>query len=112
MVLKEFVVEWWIQAIFGLVLTGLTVAVKNIIKENKKCSEETKKEQEAIKRGIRSMLYYSICKEATEVKERGKIKREEIRDLEHLFESYSDLGGNGVAKKLFDECMSLPVDIE
>ena len=111
MVIKDFIIEWWIQAVFGVILTGLTVAVKNIVKENKKRDEENKKEQEAIKMGIKTMLYYNICKEATDIKNRGTIKREEIRDLEYLFKSYSNLGGNGVAKKLYEECMELPVEI-
>lgn len=111
MVIKDFIIEWWIQAVFGIILTGLTVAVKNIVKGNKKRDQENKKEQEAIKMGIKTMLYYNICKEATDIKNRGKIKREEIRDLEYLLKSYSNLGGNGVAKKLYEECMELPVEI-
>ncbi len=31
MVIKDFIIEWWIQAVFGIILTGLTVAVKNIV---------------------------------------------------------------------------------
>lgn len=108
MVIKDFIIEWWIQAVFGIILTGLTVAVKNIVKENKKRDLENKKEQEAIKMGIKTMLYYNICKEATEIKNRGFIKKEEIRDLEYLFKSYTSLGGNGVAQKLYLECMDLP----
>ncbi|SEN79789.1 hypothetical protein SAMN05216454_1147 [Peptostreptococcus russellii] len=111
MVIKDFIIEWWIQAVFGIILTGLTVAVKNIVRENKKRDQENKKEQEAIKMGIKTILYYNICKEAADIKNRGKIKREEIRDLEYLFKSYSNLGGNGVAKKLYEECMELPVEI-
>ncbi len=61
MVIKDFIIEWWIQAVFGIILTGLTVAVKNIVRENKKRDQENKKEQEAIKMGIKTMLYYNIC---------------------------------------------------
>lgn len=72
MVIKDFIIEWWIQAVFGIILTGLTVAVKNIVKENKKRDQENKKEQEAIKMGIKPCFITTFVKKQQILRTEGK----------------------------------------
>lgn len=42
----------------------------------------------------------------------GSIDADEMKNLEHLFEVYEALGGNGTAKKLYEKCTNLPIRSE
>ena len=99
LIFKDFIIEWWVQAGLAGLLGVLTWLVRKLYQR-----------QKATTVGIQSILYYQICRESKEIKLKGTITREELRDMEYFFKAYSDLGGNGVARKLYEECISLPIE--
>ncbi len=71
--------------------------------------EADKKQTKAMTQGVKAILYFRICKEGERIINDGYITRDEIRDLQFFVDAYQGLGGNGVAKKLYNECMKLPI---
>lgn len=96
--MNEIIIEWWVQALFGLLLGILIFIIKNLYKKIN-----------ALVVGTQSILYYRICVEGERIISKGYITKQEVRDLTYFYNSYKDLNGNGVAKKLYEECMDLPI---
>ncbi len=40
---------------------------------------------------------------------REEITVEELNNLKHIWNAYSDLGGNGLGKELYERCLDLPI---
>lgn len=99
-----------------MTIIGLLTYIKKMIdsnhEKNKIESEKNKIKQDFMMMGIQSLLYFRICEQAKLYKKRGSMTRQEYKDLEYFFTSYSNLGGNGTAKKLFEECKLLPIEEE
>lgn len=90
--------HFWLQALFTLILSVLSVSVKKIFEYQKAQAE-----------ALQIILYNEICREAKAILKKGFITKEELHDLQVNFKAYEGLKGNGVAKKLYEECLNLEV---
>lgn len=62
-----------------------------------------------LKAGVVAMLHHAIYENCTTYLDRGYISTGELNDLEYLFESYHDLGGNGTGEVLYNKCKNLQI---
>ena len=112
----EFIKQYWLQVLFGGIVSGLSLSMKYLFKlmkkdrkERIKKAEEESKEQDLIKEGVLSLLHdriyqacqYHISKECVTV--------QDLNNLEYLYRGYRGLGGNGTGEELYKRCKSLRI---
>lgn len=108
--IKNFIANWGLQLLVVGATTAVTLVVKDLYSKLTKFYEMQAAKQDAMAEGIKSVLYSTICDRCKSIKEREKITLEEVKDLDVLYKAYTELGGNGVAKKLYEECIELPTN--
>lgn len=91
-------------AITAIVSAVIGAAVAGIIKTIK----SGHKKQKAIMSGLQSILRGEIVKQHEKYTERGYAPVYAKDALTRQYESYHDLGGNGVITELYHEIMELP----
>lgn len=102
--MPDWIVKYWVQWLFGLVIAALTAYCKylsGIIKKERK-------EQKAIRDGMRALLRRQIifdCESAISV---GYCSTTNKDTIDSMYKSYSALGGNGVVTTLREQMMALP----
>lgn len=69
--------------------------------------QESKKEMEAIKKGNITILHSLIYKECKKYINDGTISIQDYDDLTYLYKAYKNLGGNGVAEKMYNKITDL-----
>lgn len=112
----DFIKQYWLQVIFGGIISALSLAVKHLFNERKKEREANKKkleaesmEQELIKAGVLAILHdriYQVCQFHIQ---NGHISIQDLDNLEYLYKGYSGLGGNGTGEELYKRCKSLRI---
>lgn len=99
------------------IIIGVFVAVvsailnRRVIKAMELRHEYAIKQQavsDSIVQGVKSLLHDSLYKGLEKAYFRGVVGYDEFDNLSHLMEPYSQLGGNGTAKRRFDQVDSLP----
>ena len=102
--MPDWITKYWVEWLFGIVIAGLTWAIKRLSTRIKKEQAENK----ALRDGMKSLLRINIEKECEKCQREGwcgPVKRSTIVDL---FTSYTGLGGNGGIAKLVDQTLGLP----
>lgn len=112
----EFIKQYWLQVIFGGIISLLSLSVKylfNIVKKEMKDRakkvEEESKEQDLIKVGVLSLLHDRIYQACQYHIASGHITVQDLDNLEYLYKGYRGLGGNGTGEELYKRCKSLPI---
>ena len=101
----EFVVKYWLEILFGIIVTGLTTGVTRI---NKKLKEEKIRNQ-AIEKGVQCLLRMQILDTYERSKTDGKISVSRKDAIGLACDSYLALGGNGTIKRICDEIKAMPI---
>lgn len=70
--------------------------------------KKQKKEQDAIKLGLQSLLRGEITKSYYHYKEKGWIPVYALESVEANYKNYEELGANGVIDTIYKELMTLP----
>lgn len=106
----------WMQVVFMIISSVLSIVVaylgRKITKEQDsrdKAEEQIAKEESALKTGIRAILRDRLLYVCLQCERRGAITIEELENLADIFRSYEDLGGNGAAKKIYQDTIELPL---
>ena len=97
----EFIVKYWLEFFFSGVLALLGAGYRKL---NLKLKEQGK-----MKEGIRAILHdrlYQVCRFYIH---QGWIDVESMKNVEYLYDSYHDLGGNGTGTELYNRVNSLPI---
>lgn len=97
----EYVIQYWLGAVFGVFTGALTYAYRKL---KKKVDE-----QELLKEGMLAILHDRLYQMGREYIERGWITFEELKNMEYLYNSYAALGGNGTGKEIWERVKNLPV---
>lgn len=103
--MPEWIVKYWVEYLFGLVVAALGVAVKNLYTKVKK----NKQEDAAMKEAILSLLDDSMGRLSDGCKAKNYATREEARRYERMYEAYHGLGGNGAVTNEHKQFMKLDV---
>lgn len=103
--MREFIIKYWLQVLFGAVLSVLGMITKRI-------SDVLKKEmcdQQSIKLGVQAILRDRIIQSYNHHMKVGYCAIHDRDNIIHMYQQYHTLGQNGVIDKLVDELMALPV---
>ena len=99
--MKEFIIEYWLEAVFGLLSALLGWLYGGLKKKVDK--------QKLIEAGMLAILHDRLYQLGREYIERGWITLEELKNMEYLYESYHALGGNGTGTEIWERVKNLPV---
>lgn len=102
--LYEWIVKYWIEWAFGLLIAALTAYCRHISKALKKEKDEHK----ALRDGMRSLLKRNIIEDCEKAISDGYCSAATKDTIEDMYESYHALGGNGVVTRLKDQMLDLP----
>lgn len=62
-----------------------------------------------VEEALLAILHDKIYTVGTEIIRQGEISTEDMNNLEHLYEPYKALGGNGTCKKIMNKINELPI---
>ena len=104
----------WIQIALMILSSVLSIMVaylsKKIVKlQDRRDAAEKKmtEEDNALKRGIKAILRDRLIYICTQCEKKGCIAMEDLENISEIYKSYSSLGGNGVAKKIYEDTLKL-----
>jgi len=103
--MKDFVIKYWLQVFFGLVMCGMGAGYKIL---NKRIHKQLC-DQKALKDGTQALLRNEIIRSYDTYTERGYISIHGLENVIAMYESYHSLGGNGTVTKMMDELRELPI---
>lgn len=101
----DFVKEYWLETLFTGALSLLSLLTKRLY--NKLKQELTT--QKLLKEGMIAILHDRLYQLCTAFLEKGEITVDELENLEYLYKSYHNLGGNGTGTALFNRCKDLKI---
>lgn len=96
--MREFIMQYWVEAVFGMFCTGLGWACKYLYTR-----------LTATERGIQALLREQIVRSYYHYHERGWITLHGLESIERMYDGYHNLGGNGTVTKLLEDLRELPV---
>lgn len=103
--MKDFILRYWLELIFSIIVTSVTVGLTKI-KNEFKCE---KREQKAIKDGLQALLRDQLIKSYNYFMDKGEMQVHDKDNIRNMWEQYHALGANGVMDDLIKEMMALPV---
>lgn len=101
----EWICKYWLEALFGLLLTGIGIAQRKLSKRMK----DEKNRNQAIENGVRDMLRLTILDNYERCKTAGKISVSRKDAIDSAYKSYHALGGNGTITQIHNEIMEMPI---
>lgn len=90
------------------IVGGLT-AIWIFTKPIRKMVREQTKRIELMEEGIQSILHDRIYQACHFFISRGWVCISDLKNLEHLYEPYRQMGGNGTAKELYERVLDLEI---
>lgn len=110
----EFIQKYWLEVLFGGIVSILTAFTKHLSsklkeerEERKKKSEEESREQALLKEGVLALLHDRIYQACQYHIQMGYITVQDLNNLEYLYKGYRGLGGNGTGEELYNRCKAL-----
>lgn len=115
--MQDFVAQYLIQIIFGIVSTCLGLLCKHLYSKLRKLNEESEKrvaerdkEDKLTREGVLVTLHmrlYELCQRCID---KGTVTTEELKNTEDVYNIYHALGGNGTGSALYNRILKLPID--
>ena len=103
----EFIAKYWIEVVFSAILGLVGFGFKAL----KKRQDEQDKKNKAIKNGVQALLRNELIRRYREYESKGEISIIDKENVEHMFEEYKNLGGNGTGAKMYEDLLELPTKI-
>ena len=115
--MEEITYAQLIMTIFSAAVTGFIARLWRKIDKRDREREEQRRQEEAeeltfknaMREGMRAMLRDHIIQTASKSMKQGHTQVCMVENMTHMFNSYTDLGGNGGVRHIFDQFMELPV---
>ena len=105
----EFIIKYWLEFVFSIVIGVLTACYNKIKADQKK----TQTEYNALKQAMVAMLHDRVYQSCTYYLTLGYIpveKAEEILDnIQMIYDAYHALGGNGTGTEIYTRFKALPI---
>lgn len=103
----DFIVKYWVEFAFGVVVAILTALYRNLSKRIK----DTQQKDKAMEDGIRELLKDRIIQAHDYyVNEKKSCSAYRKASIDSMYEAYHSLGGNGTVTRLCQEIDSLPTE--
>lgn len=100
--MKEWIMQYWLEILFGLTTTVFSFVVKKLAKKIN--------EQESVKLGVQALLRDRIIQTYTNYNDKGFCPIYARENITALVKEYYNLGGNGVVHSLMEKLDELPTD--
>ena len=99
-----FIVEYWLQIGFGLIIVTFTSMIKHI--------KITTNKLESLQNGLKSLLRCNIIESYAKFIEKDYIKLSEKEILVDIYTEYKNLGGNGIVDDMMKEINYIEVQTD
>lgn len=112
--MEEFILKYWLEFIFGAVISLIGIGYKKLKKKQEEQAEKQKEQErknQAIERGVQALLRNELIRRFREYKTKGEMSMLDKENMEHMFEEYFNLGGNGLMEEVHDEFLQIPIKI-
>lgn len=116
--MPEWVVKYWVEWVFGLLIGGLGILVKALfgkMKREKKAREDLEAkaaaETLALKDGMKSLLRRQIIADCKEAGRLGYCDETQRDTITAMYEAYHGLGGNGTVSDAYNSMRQLPLSL-
>lgn len=102
--MKEFITQYWLETLFGIVVLLLTAAVKKLFRKLK----DEKEDYSSIKDGMLSLLRAELIRSGEKYLSQNWIQIYAKDAYDKAYKAYHELGGNGTMTDMHDKVMELP----
>lgn len=100
--MRDFIVKYWLEVLFGLIVSGMALFCKKISKRMKR--------QESVELGMQALLRASIIDNYNRYTEKEYCPIYALENVEEIYNCYHASGGNGTATKLIEKLRELPTE--
>lgn len=107
----EFIIKYWLEVIFALIVGIISYIFKKIYTNYKNKMENLSVRQQAVEQGVQALLRNELIRRYREYEVKGEISILDKENIEHMYNEYKNLGGNGTVAKMYEELMSLEIKI-
>ena len=104
----EYITQYWLEALFGVILTGLSFLVRRLFQEVKTARKSTS----AVQTGIRCMLRDRIIRSYEKYIGLDCCPLSVRESNQEMHAAYKALGGNGAIDHIVEEMNALPTIIK
>lgn len=94
------IIRWLVPFILGTIATSIISIIK-----------KDRKKDKAIENAVQALLRNELIRRYREYKVKGEMTILDKENIEHMFEEYKNLGGNGTVKELMDELLEVPTKV-
>ena len=102
--MPEWIKEYWITAIFGVITAAFAWAVNRLWGKQKQQTER----QMAMEDGLKGLLHDRIYQLHTSCLEKGYASIADLENLEYIYPPYKALDGNGTGTHMYESIKSMP----
>lgn len=99
--MKDFIVKYWLECAFTAVTGVFAWAYRKLKKRVD--------EQELIKQGVLAILHDRLFQAGRHYITQGYITLGELKNIEYLYTSYHNLGGNGTGTEIWERIKEIPI---
>lgn len=103
--MEEFINQYWQPALYAL-LTGIVSYAAGKLRCAVCAMLEKQHMYESALLAIMYDRLFQACQQHLAI---GSISTPELKNLEHLYTNYHQLGGNGTGTELYNRCLDLPL---
>ena len=97
--MMELIVEYWIEVVLGMIVTGLSFCYKHL--------QQKVKEHEVLKEGLVAILHDRLIQSGMFFLNKGEISLLEFDNFKSMYEAYHKLGGNGTGTEIYERISEL-----
>ena len=112
--MEEFIIKYWLEFLFGAMISLIGLGYKNLKKkqeEQEKMRQEQERKKQAIERGVQALLRDKLIENFRKYKIENEITLLDKENMDHMFEEYFNLGGNGMMRELHEEYLKIPIKV-
>lgn len=107
--MSTVVITALISSLVGAAVSGMLTLLKATGKKAAERTEADRAMDEAMKAGMRALLWRELQIIHEHAMEQGGLTVSERRHLESVYAAYHGLGGNGTGTRLYNDAMNQPV---
>ena len=94
------IIRWLVPFILGTIATSIIGIIK-----------KDRSKDKAIENAVQALLRNELIRRYREYKTKGEMTILDKENIEHMFEEYKNLGGNGTVKVLIEELLECPTKV-
>lgn len=104
--MQALLLEYASEIVLSFVILILTAKYKDLTAK----FERKEKREHAVEDGVKSILHYLLYRECKVCLDAQQVSTEELKEIEHIYDAYHTLGGNGTGTALYNRILSLPIE--